>query len=96
MAKLTIKVDHTLGTAEAMRLLRAAAEAHQKKVSGFVNSAVWSENSLHVDGKGFSGDIRVADRDVTVDADLGFPASLMPMKIQKEAEAWLRSVLGTT
>ena len=94
MAKLTVKVDHALGAAEAMKRLRAAADAQSKKASGFVNSAVWSENSLHVEGKGFSGDMRVGERDVTVDAELGFPASLMPMKIQKEAENWLRGVLA--
>jgi putative polyhydroxyalkanoate system protein len=95
MAKLTIKIDHTLGTVEAMKLIRAAADSQAAKASGFVKSAVWSENSLHVDGKGFSGDLRVGERDVTIDAELGFPASLMPMKVQKEAEAWLRGVLGT-
>lgn len=94
MARFTIKVDHALGSAEAMKRIRSAAEAQKAKAAGFVKEAIWSENSLHVDGQGFSGDIRVADRDVTVDAELGFPASLMPLKIQKEAEAWLRTVLG--
>jgi putative polyhydroxyalkanoate system protein len=93
MSKFTLKVDHALGTAEAMKRIRAAADAQSSKASGFVKEAVWSENSLRVDGTGFSGEMRVADRDVTVEAELGFPASLMPLKIRKEAEAWLRGVL---
>jgi putative polyhydroxyalkanoate system protein len=93
MTKVSIKIDHELGTAEAMKLIRTAAEQQAAKAAGFVKSAVWTDTTLHVDGHGFSGDIRVADREVTVDAELGFPASLMPMKAQKEAEAWLRGVL---
>lgn len=95
MAKVSIKVGHALGATEAMKLIRDAANAQASKASGFVKSAVWTDNTLHVDGKGFTGELRVGDSDVTVDADLGFPASLMPLKIQKEAEAWLRGVLGS-
>lgn len=94
MAKLTVTIDHTLGAAEAMKRIRAAADSQAAKASSYVKSVEWTANSAHVDGKGFSGDLRVGERDVTIDADLGFPASLMPMKVKKEAEAWLRGVLG--
>ncbi len=95
MATISFKVEHTLGKAEAMRRIRAAAEEHKDKVAGFANDVQWSPDGAHVDGKGFSGDLRVNERDVTIEADLGFPASLMPMKIQREAESWLGKQLGT-
>lgn len=93
MAKISIKVDHTLGATEAMQRIRTAAEAQQAKASAFVKDVTWTANSARVTGTVFSGEIRVGENAVDVEAELGFPASLMPMKAQKEAEAWLRGVL---
>lgn len=94
MANISFKVEHALGAAEALKRVRAAAEAQRSKAAGFVNDVAWTANGARVDGKGFSGEIQVGERDVSVDANLGFPASLMPLKVQREAEAWLRSALG--
>lgn len=93
MAKISVKVEHALGAAEAMKRLRAAADAAAGKTASFVNRVEWSERGAVVDGKGFSGSFAVGERDVTIEADLGFPASLMPMKIQRDAEEWLRKTL---
>lgn len=95
MAKISVKVDHTLGSVEALKRLRSAAEAQRAKVAGFLNEVEWTPRGARVDGKGFSGEIQVDESAVTVDADLGFPASLMPLKVKREAEAWLRSALGS-
>ncbi|MBL8859630.1 MAG: polyhydroxyalkanoic acid system family protein [Planctomycetes bacterium] len=95
MAHFSIKVDHDLGTETAMQRIRTAAEAQRAKAAGLVKDVAWTANSARVEGTGFSGEIRVGEREVVVDAELGFPASLMPMKAQKEAEAWLRGVLDS-
>jgi len=94
MTKISVKVDHELGAAEAMKRLRAAADAAGAKASSFVNKVEWNANGAVVDGKGFSGSFAVGERDVTIDADLGFPANLMPLKIQRDAEDWLRKTLA--
>lgn len=94
MAKISVKVDHTLGAAEALKRIRTAAEAQRAKVSAFVSEVAWTASGVRVVGQGFSGEIHVGESDVTVDAELGFPASLMPMKVQREAEAWLRGALA--
>lgn len=93
MAKIAIQVEHALGQQTAFERIRKAAEEHRDKVAGFVQELTWTSDSVHVQGQGFAGEIRVGDRTVDVDAELGFPASLMPMKVRKEAEAWLRKVL---
>jgi putative polyhydroxyalkanoate system protein len=95
MATISFKVEHALGKAEAMRRIRAAADEHKDKVAGFAKQLQWSPDGAHVEGKGFSGDLRVGEKDVIIEADLGFPASLMPMKIQREAESFLRKQLGS-
>jgi putative polyhydroxyalkanoate system protein len=95
MTKLTFKVDHALGKAEAMKRIREAAEKHKDKVAGYVKDLQWTADGARVEGTGFSGELRVGERDVTIEADLGFPVSLMPMKIQREAETWLGKQLGT-
>lgn len=94
MTKITVKVEHALGVAEAMKRLRAAADAAAPKTASFVKKVEWSDTGAVVDGKGFSGSFAVGEKDVTIDADLGFPASLMPMKIQRDAEDWLRKTLA--
>ncbi len=94
MAKMSFKVEHALGKAEAMRRIRAAAEQHKDKTSVYVKEMQWTPEGARVVGTGFSGEIRVGEREVTIDADLGFPASLMPMKIQREAESMLGKMLG--
>ena len=94
MSKMTFKVEHQLGKAEAMRRIREAAEKHKDKTAGYVKEMEWTSDGARVVGTGFSGEIRVGEREVTIDADLGFPASLMPMKIQREAESWLGKQLG--
>lgn len=93
MAKIAIQVEHALGQQAAFERIRKAAEEHRDKVAGFVRELTWTSDSVRVQGQGFSGEIRVSERHVDVEADLGFPASLMPMKVRKEAEAWLRKVL---
>ncbi len=93
MAKIAIQVEHALGRQAAFERIRMAAEEHRDKVAGFVQDLTWTSDSVRVQGKGFSGEIRVGESSVDVDAELGFPASLMPMKVRKEAEAWLRKVL---
>lgn len=95
MAKIAIQVEHALGKQAAFERIRIAAEAHQKKLQDFVQTVEWSADSVRVAGRGFSGEIRVGEREVAVDAELGFPASLMPMKVRKEAEAWLHQVLSS-
>ncbi|MDZ4773695.1 MAG: polyhydroxyalkanoic acid system family protein [Planctomycetota bacterium] len=95
MSKVSLTIEHTLGTVEAMRRIRTAAEAQRAKAAGFVSNVTWTEDVARVEGTGFSGEIRVSEREVKIDAELGFPASLMPMKIKKEAEAWLRGVLDS-
>jgi putative polyhydroxyalkanoate system protein len=94
MSKMTFKVEHQLGKAEAMRRIREAAEKHKDKTSVYVKEMQWTSEGARVVGTGFSGEIRVGEREVTIDADLGFPASLMPMKIQREAESMLGKMLG--
>ena len=94
MGKMSFKVEHALGKAEAMRRIREAAEKHKDKAAGYVKDVQWTADSVRVVGKGFSGDLHVGERDVTIDVDLGFPASLMPLKIQREAESWLQKQLG--
>lgn len=94
MARITLEVEHALGAAEAARRIREAAEAQRAKAAGFVKSVTWTADSARVEGQGFAGEIQIGERSVVVDAELGFPANLMPLKARKEAEAWLRGVLG--
>jgi putative polyhydroxyalkanoate system protein len=94
MAKMTFKVEHALGKAEAMRRIREAAEKHKDEAARYVKDVQWTADGVRVTGTGFSGELRVGERDVTIEADLGFPASLMPMKIQREAQSWLGKQLG--
>lgn len=93
MSNISLTIEHALGSAEALKRIRAAADAQQARAAGFVKSVTWTEGGARVEGTGFSGEISVGEREVRVDAELGFPASLMPMKAKKEAEAWLRGVL---
>jgi putative polyhydroxyalkanoate system protein len=95
MAKMSFRVEHALGKAEAMRRIREAAEQHKDKAAAYVKDVQWTADSARVVGRGFSGELHVGEKDVTIEADLGFPASLMPLKIQREAESWLGKQLGS-
>ena len=94
MSKLQVKVDHTLGAIEARKRIEKAAEDLRKENASLVESLTWSASGAHVAGKGFEGDLTVGEREVVADVELGFPASLMPMKARREVEAWLRGVLA--
>lgn len=94
MTKVEVKVEHALGAVEALRRIRSAAEALRRDHGALVQEVRWTEEGARVVGKGFEGALRVTETDVTVDAELGFPASLMPLKARREGEAWLRGVLA--
>lgn len=94
MGKLQVKVDHALGANEARKRLEQAAEKLRKEHGSLVGSLVWSPSGAHVEGTGFEGDLTVGEREVVADVELGFPASLMPLKARREVEGWLRGVLA--
>ena len=94
MEKLQVKVDHALGASEARKRLEKASEVLRKEHGSLVASLVWSASGAHVAGAGFEGDLTVGEREVVADVELGFPASLMPLKARREVEAWLRGALA--
>lgn len=93
MGKVQIRVEHALGRVEAQRRIRAAAEAQAEKGAKYVKSLSWSEGGAHVVGDGFEGKLAIGDTEVTGDVDLGWKLAFFPLKIQREAEAYLRELL---
>lgn len=93
MSKLQVRVEHALGAAEAERRIRAAADQLVAQKPDVVKSIAWSDGVAHVVGPGFEGDLRVHDRDVEIEAELGFMLSMFALKARKEGEAWLANLL---
>jgi len=93
MGQVQIRVEHALGRAEAQRRIRAAADAQAQKGSKYVQSLTWSEGGAHVVGDGFEGTLTIGDTDVAGDVELGWKLAFFPLKIQREAEAYLREIL---
>ena len=94
MAKVEVTVEHSLGASEAMRRIRAAAEDLRREHGSLVKEFEWTGDGARVVGKGFEGNLRVGESNVKVEAELGFPASLMPLKAKREGEEWLRKLLA--
>lgn len=95
MGHVTARVEHSLGAAEAERRLRKAAEELQESKHGaLVRSLAWNTGVATVEGKGFEGTLTVREAEVVVEAELGLPASLFPMKAKREAEEWLKRLLA--
>jgi hypothetical protein len=92
MAEVTIRVEHALGRAEALARIRRAAEglAQQGRV---VQRLEWSETGALVAGDGFEGRLVVGDAEVTGSVELGWKLAFFPLKVRREAEAWLAELL---
>ena len=93
MAKVSIRVEHTLGAAEVERRIRAAAAMLEEKKPGIVRSITWNGGRAHASGDGFEGDLVITERDFTASVELGWKLAFFPLKVQREAEAWLAQLL---
>lgn len=93
MTNVQIRVEHKLGRQEALARIRRAADGMGAKAASYIRSAEWSDTGAVVAGNGFDGRFVVSDTDVTADVDLGWKLSFFPLKVQREAEAWLADLL---
>lgn len=95
MGHVTARVEHALGAAEAeQRLRRASEELQRSKQGAFVRSLAWNGGVATVEGQGFAGTLTVREAEVVVEAELGLPASLFPLKAKRAAEEWLQRLLA--
>lgn len=93
MGSVRIRVEHALGRDEALARIRRAAEQLSARGSGYVRSIEWSETGAVVVGEGFEGRLVVTDVEVTSEVELGWKLAFFPLKVQRDAEAWLRELL---
>ncbi|MBL8863831.1 MAG: polyhydroxyalkanoic acid system family protein [Planctomycetes bacterium] len=93
MAEVTIRVSHTLGRAEALARLRRATEGLAQS-GRIVRTLEWSVESARVAGDGFEGQLVVGETEVTGRVELGWKLAFFPLRVQREAEAWLREALA--
>ncbi len=93
MGQVTLRVEHALGRAEALRRIQAAAEKLRERAGSVVRTLEWTEAGAEVAGDGFEGTLAVGETDVTGTVELGWKLAFFPLKVQREGEAWLRDVL---
>ncbi|MCY2959706.1 MAG: polyhydroxyalkanoic acid system family protein [Planctomycetota bacterium] len=93
MGSVRIRVEHALGRQEALSRIRRAADGLGAKGAAYVKSVEWSESGAVVAGDGFDGRFVVTDTDVTAEVELGWKLAFFPLKVQRDAEAWLRDLL---
>lgn len=93
MGNVRIRVEHALGREQALDRIRRAAEGLTSKGSGYVRSVEWSESGAVVVGESFEGRLEVTEVEVTGEVVLGWKLAFFPLKVQRDAEAWLRELL---
>lgn len=93
MGTVQIRVEHALGRDEALVRIRNAAEQLSSRGSGYVRSIEWSESGAVIVGESFEGRLVVTEVEVTGDVELGWKLAFFPLKVQRDAEAWLRDLL---
>jgi hypothetical protein len=82
-----------VGRAEALGRIRRAAEGMGSKAASYVRSVEWTETGAVVVGEGFDGRFVVSETDVTAEVQLGWKLAFFPLKVQRDAEAWLAELL---
>jgi hypothetical protein len=93
MKTVTLRVEHALGRAEAMSRIRKAAEGLTGRSAAFVKSIEWSDTGASVVGEGFQGRLTVNDTDVVGEVELGWALAFLPLKVQRDGEAWIGGLL---
>ncbi len=93
MGTVRIRVEHKLGRAEALDRIRRAAEGMGSKAAAYVRSVEWTDTGAVVVGESFDGSFVVSDIDVTAEVQLGWKLAFFPLKVQRDAEAWLGELL---
>ncbi len=93
MGTVRVRVEHKLGRAEALGRIRRAAEGMGSKAAAYVRTVEWSETGAVVVGEGFDGRFVVSETDVTAEVELGWKLAFFPLKVQRDAEAWLGELL---
>ncbi|WP_022835149.1 polyhydroxyalkanoic acid system family protein [Salisaeta longa] len=90
MADIELTQSHALTKAQA----RTAVEKVAQKLSDRLGvSHHWATDTLHFEGSGAEGQIRVAAQEVTVQVDLGFMLKPMQSMVRQEAERYLKKYL---
>ncbi len=89
---VSIRVAHTLGREEARtRIQRAAAGLAEK--TALVRTIQWTEAGATIAGDGFDGRLTITDTEVVGEVELGWKLAFFPLKVQRDAEAWLQNLL---
>ena len=93
MPTIRISQPHTLGQSGA----RAAMGQFEEVLAKYRARLDWQGNNAQVKGTGVSGDVVVAEREVTVRVELGMVAKLAgidPVKLESSIKKRLQSALG--
>jgi hypothetical protein len=93
MGNVRIRVEHALGRDEALRRIQAAAEELRARGGSPVQRLEWHESGAIVVGDSFEGRLVVTEVEVTGEVELGWKLAFFPLKVQRDAEAWLRNLL---
>ncbi len=93
MKTVTLRVEHALGRTEALSRIRKAAEGLSGRSAAFVKSIEWSDTGARVVGEGFQGQLTVSDTDVVGEVELGWQLAFLPLKVQRDGEAWIGGLL---
>ncbi len=90
--KVSIRIEHALGRDEARtRIQRAAAGLAEK--TALVRQIQWTDEGATITGDGFDGRLTIGDTDVVGEVELGWKLAFFPLKVQRDAEAWLQNLL---
>jgi putative polyhydroxyalkanoate system protein len=92
MGSVRIRVEHALGRDEARARIQGAAAGLTEK-SALVRSIAWTEDGAQVAGDGFDGRLSIGDTEVVGEVELGWKLAFFPLKVRRDAEAWLQDLL---
>ena len=93
MPTIRISQPHTLGQSGA----RTAMGQFEEVLAKYRARLDWQGNNAQVKGTGVSGDVVVAEREVTVRVELGMVAKLAgidPVKLESSIKKRLQTALG--
>ena len=90
MAKIKLEKNHSKPVAD----VKAGITAMMEKMKQMGVEADWKGDSLHLAGSGVKGVVEVTAGKVTVNLDLGLPASLMKGKIEEKISQGLDKQLA--
>jgi putative polyhydroxyalkanoate system protein len=88
MAKIERTFNHSLGLDAAKNAASKLIDGLKEKYGALISDVKWNEDKSAADlkGKGFSGNLKLTDKEVHVAIELGFLASPFKGKVEEELD----------